>query len=479
MFCYKCGKELPKNAAFCPFCGEKVMVDALTDTTEGSKEASAKTEGSKAEAPMSNAHVFGKLLMVILNVITAIMFFRPWFMMPVVSFFSEVDNTFSFMDLIKLFFNSGRLFKATNQSVGEILSEVPGGVKIIALILAALFFASVIFIILNVVFYFTDRITIKFQAIGCGFIGATLLSFGITIWLFHKKVDEVVGMTTFGNKIIILTTVYKWLWGLLIVTALLLFYFKKNSKYTGIVEDSAKEPLKINLSDSAKKKLKIAIIVVLIFLAVFAAIKIRNHFAKDSDGLTTAKIEDMLNSGKNKIDIVKGKDAFPDDYDRWDSTISFHINEADGAFVLWNCETYDDGDGMYRDGSFFDYDCFEGETGAIASKNCDITFYVMKPGEPVNAWASCPIGNYDDGDYSMGICGISDILAQSYDDYGTTIYEKSDWSDLSFGEYRIVMVCDHVKNVDIKFAYTDDHCDEYGNYGMSDYSYRMYYPGEY
>lgn len=509
MFCSKCGTKLPDEAAFCPKCGEKVLRIADSEKTEEKpleaklseekaaeakpseeKTAEAKpveekpsevktSEAGKTEDPMSNSHMFGKLLMIALNVVALIKYFGNWFSMPVLSLFSDSDAEFSFMDLIRLFFKSGRLFKATNQNFGEVLSEVPGGVKFLALILAALFFASIILIVLSIVYYVTDRATVKFQIKECGFMAATLLSFGITVLVLQKKIDDAIGMSSLGSKIIELTSSYKWLWALLVIIAVLLYYFKNNSKFSGIVEDASKEPLKITIPEAVKKKLKIAAIVLCVVLVIVGIVKIRNHFAKDSEGYSYAEIEEMLDSKKNKIDITKGHDAFPDVYDGWDSTRSYHINEADGAFVVWSCNTYDDGDGFYLDGDYYDYDCFEGETGAVASKNCDITFYVLKPGNPIDPWASCPIDNYGDGDYSMGICGISDASVYTYDDYGRQIYEKYDWADLSFGEYRIVMVCDHVKDVDIKFAYADDHCDEYGNYGASDYAYHMYYPGEY
>lgn len=33
MFCYNCGKEIPENATFCPFCGTQVNVNVTADET--------------------------------------------------------------------------------------------------------------------------------------------------------------------------------------------------------------------------------------------------------------------------------------------------------------------------------------------------------------------------------------------------------------------------------------------------------------
>lgn len=50
MFCYNCGKELPENAVFCPFCGTQVGVPVNTVISESQENLPEEENGLSKEA---------------------------------------------------------------------------------------------------------------------------------------------------------------------------------------------------------------------------------------------------------------------------------------------------------------------------------------------------------------------------------------------------------------------------------------------
>lgn len=44
MFCYNCGKEIPENALFCPFCGTQVNVSVSSDITSSADDVQPANE---------------------------------------------------------------------------------------------------------------------------------------------------------------------------------------------------------------------------------------------------------------------------------------------------------------------------------------------------------------------------------------------------------------------------------------------------
>lgn len=172
----------------------------------------------------------------------------------------------------------------------------------------------------------------------------------------------------------------------------------------------------------------------------------------------------------SKLDYELCDDFFEDELDGYDDTITFTLHEADGEFTLWACEVYDDGDNGYNDYGEYDYDAFEGEMYAFASKYADITFKVIYPDGTI--YSECPIDDYNrSGEYTSGTCGIASYCGSSSDDDGNDIYQEP-----LYGTYRIVMECHNVKDVTVKFGYADD---MYWKEGGSDFDYQIFAPGAY
>lgn len=75
LFCTNCGKEVDKNAEFCPHCGEKVVEDNLV------KEYKKKVSHTKNPNPDSIIKRKEKILYVLITIFFLILFLGSYILM--------------------------------------------------------------------------------------------------------------------------------------------------------------------------------------------------------------------------------------------------------------------------------------------------------------------------------------------------------------------------------------------------------------
>uniref|UniRef100_UPI0040564E85 hypothetical protein n=1 Tax=Acetatifactor sp. TaxID=1872090 RepID=UPI0040564E85 len=459
MFCANCGAKLAKGSKFCTACGCKVG-----EVLQGGSEEIPVTSTQGMNVSQIEKKVMIRLSFILGYVMSVVLFVAAWFESPMVEWFSSEEFSFSFLDIVSAAFNTGRFFEKANISLGGLLAEIPFYVRAGAVLLGLLYFVSIAWLLIATVRIIVSKPILRSQA---GAVVTSLLMAFLSLLLvkgFQNYVDESIGYgLSVGAEILEITWQFKCMIALLVVilVAIIVVSAKRNGLSIILHNPTARTvcELKRNFTFGKREKIIVGIICGVVVIGMVASAI--NNSIKHSDGLTA---EEIRQDGYNELSYTKDAYTLTDKLQGWESRIDFHIDSADGVYTLWSLNAYDDGLDMGE----YETQSFCGSMYACASKNVDITFYVLYPDGTI--YASCPIDDWDnDGSYTSGITGFSSCTGGTYDENGNQLFTGN-----LFGEYRIIMVADDVEDVDIVFAYDKGSTSDSGYY-----YYRMYYPGEY
>lgn len=446
MFCGNCGKELPEGSKFCSACGWQVGVVGQAPGSSANQGKNVVDAIAEFDYAKMEKKTMLKFALFAGYIVSFLLFVAKWFEAPIVEMFSSKDATFSYLDLVAVGLKTGELFELLKLSIAKMLSQIPAGVKVVAVAFGVLYVVGMIWLVVAAVR------TIVGKAIFVTQIGAIVSSFVsavsafVIVLVFQNAVDKSMGSDfAIGENILTVTWQLILLILVLLVMLFSVIYVRRKEELKHIV-DSKADSLFYMLGRFKYIKwvkmgfalLCVVAVVVWIISAIVGAMKHSNNWSYGQ------LREDKVNKLNFTYGTYELEEKVCDFYDlsyEW----GIHVEEADGVFTLLTLEVPEGFEGTGVGGSE--------SVSLYASKNIDATLYVVheKSGFVMNV----PI--FEDGNVK-----IDDVYA------AITLMGIDLMYPRDPGTYRVVMVCDDVKDVDLVF-----------DYNGSGYWRDVYYPGQY
>ena len=444
MFCGNCGKELPEGSKFCSACGWQVGVVGQAPGSSANQGKNVVDAIADFDYAKMEKKTMLKFALFAGYIVSFLLFVAKWFEAPIVGMFSSKDATFSYLDVVAVGLKTGELFELLKLSMAKMLSQIPAGVKVVAVAFGVLYVVCMIWLAVAAVRTIAGKaiFTSQLGALVSSFVSA-VSAFAIVL-AFQSAVDQSMGSDfAIGENILTVT------WQLIVLILVLLamifanLYARKKEEFKNIVDSKADSIFYMLGRFKYIKWVKMGIAVLCAVAVIAWIVSAIVGAMKHSDNWSLGQLrEDKV----NKLNYTYGTYVLEEKLSVWDdfnTDWEIHVEEADGVFTLFTLEIPEGFQGAGRN--------VDEWISLFASKDIDATLYVIheKSGFVLNS--SLVEDSQLDGVYntwtSMGI-------------------------DLSIprdpGTYRVVLVCDNVKDVDLIF-----YCSEIGYYG------NVYYPGQY